>query len=423
MKRISSILFLITACFATSAARDFSDDTEVFFRQSHTDVDLNYRDNRQTVDSLVSNLSRLSASDSLFNLKKLVFIGTASPEGTVAYNDYLSQRRAEDFRQYLVNRLPALSDIDYQYSDVGRDWVGLLGEVSKDSNVPARQEVISYLYGVLNKLSGDQPDGPANLEGLKEIDGGRAYKYMYSALFPNIRSAIVFLEYSYRPYERLTAAALPDYSLSTEYALPEPSILPVSLPARREHNFYMALKTNMLYDALALPNIGAEFYLGKNFSVVGNWTYGWWDTDRRHRYWRAYGGDVALRWWFGSKAEAKPLTGHHVGVYGGAFTYDFEFGGRGYMGGKPDHSLWDKCLLNCGIEYGYSLPVSRRLDIDFTIGIGYISGQYYEYTPQDGHYVWQSTHNLNWFGPTKAEISLVWLIGHGNFNAGKGGQR
>ena len=40
--------------------------------------------------------------------------------------------------------------------------------------------------------------------------------------------------------------------------------------------FYMSIKTNMLYDLAAVPNIGAEFYLGGNFSVFGNWNYAWW---------------------------------------------------------------------------------------------------------------------------------------------------
>ena len=41
----------------------------------------------------------------------------------------------------------------------------------------------------------------------------------------------------------------------------------------------------------------------------------------------------------------------------------------------------------------------------------------------DNCYVWQATKERHWFGPTKAEISLVWLIGRGNFNKGKGGRR
>ena len=93
------------------------------------------------------------------------------------------------------------------------------------------------------------------------------------------------------------------------------------------------------------------------------------------------------------------------------------------MGGLPGGTLWDRCNINAGIEYGYSLPIGRRLNLDFTIGIGYIGGKYYEYVPRDGHYVWQSTHRLNWVGPTKAEVSLVWLIGCDNYNRRKGGVR
>ena len=43
--------------------------------------------------------------------------------------------------------------------------------------------------------------------------------------------------------------------------------------------------------------------------------------------------------------------------------------------------------------------------------------------PLDGHYVWQTTKKRRWFGPTKAGISLVWLIGRGNYNEKKGGRQ
>ena len=422
MKRISSILFIIMACSLSGTAREFNDSAEVLYRQSNSDVDLNFDANRQNVDSLVSRLRLLTADDSLFSLKGLKLVGTASPEGTVAYNDYLSRQRADGLLKYVGNVVSLPKDIDLSFDYEGRNWIGLYQLVEADGNVPARTEVLAYLNEVLNDLSAGNPDNASHLEGLKQIDGGRSYAYMYRTMFPVLRTSVMYMDYTFAPYERMHVLGTPDCTMSFSYSYPGLVINPITVGSHKSRNFYMALKTNMLYDVLALPSVGAEFYLGKNFSIVGNWTYGWWDTDRRHRYWRAYGGDVALRWWFGSKAEAKPLTGHHVGVYGGVFTYDFEFGGRGYMGGKPRHSLWDKFLVNCGVEYGYSLPISRRLNIDFTIGIGYISGQYYEYTPQDGHYVWQSTHNLNWFGPTKAEISLVWLIGHGNFNSKKGGK-
>lgn len=116
-------------------------------------------------------------------------------------------------------------------------------------------------------------------------------------------------------------------------------------------------------------------------------------------------------------------TGHHLGIYGQAFTYDFETGHKGYIGGKPGGTLWDKLNYAIGVEYGYSLPISRRLNLDFTLGVGYWGGEYHEYIPSDGHYVWQSTKQRHWFGPTKAEVSLIWLIGRGNYNEKKGGKR
>jgi len=184
---------------------------------------------------------------------------------------------------------------------------------------------------------------------------------------------------------------------------------------------YVVLKTNLLFDALLIPNIGTELYVGKDFSVGLDWNYAWWSCRERNRYWRIYGGDIYFRWWFGDKARNKPMTGHHLGLYIQAFTYDFEFGGKGQMGGAPGSNMFSRMNFGAGAEYGFSLPVSRRINFDFTIGVGFFGGKYYEYKPVDGHYVWLSTRNRRWFGPTKAEVSLVWLLGRNNVNK-KGGK-
>lgn len=93
------------------------------------------------------------------------------------------------------------------------------------------------------------------------------------------------------------------------------------------------------------------------------------------------------------------------------------------MGGEPGVSLWDRAHWGAGLEYGYSVPIARRWNLDFTLGAGYLEGKYYEYRPVDGCYVCQATKNRRWIGPTKAEISFVWLIGCDNYNRKKGGKR
>ncbi len=104
------------------------------------------------------------------------------------------------------------------------------------------------------------------------------------------------------------------------------------------------------------------------------------------------------------------------------FTYDFQAGRRGYLAGKPGGTLWDRAGYAFGLEYGYSLPVGRRLSIDFAAGVGYMGGKYHEYLTADGCAVWQKTSRRRWFGPTKAEVSLVWTLG-GFGRRGKGGRR
>lgn len=177
----------------------------------------------------------------------------------------------------------------------------------------------------------------------------------------------------------------------------------------------MALKTNMLYDIALIPNIGAEIHIGNRWSVAANWHYAWWDKAEDNWFWRTYGGEVALRKFFSRHSKQHPLAGHHIGVYGQMITYDFETGNDGILA-EP----WSWAV---GLEYGYSLPIGRKLNIDFVIGAGYHWGIYDEYTPIDGHYVWQATKERNYFGPTKAEVSLVYLIGKKNYNKDKGGRR
>ena len=293
--------------------------------------------------------------------------------------------------------------------------------MAADTIIPHKSEVLNILDRYLDADTPDNTLSDLTLRRLKSLDGGSSYRYLLHNIFPALREATVTINFQpqllpIESPEGEVSLILPPTDIT--YQLPAiSSATPVKRP------FYMSLRTNMLYDLLALPTIGAEFYVGRNISVGAEWTYGWWKTDRKHRYWRAYGGNLIVRRWFGRKAEEKPLTGHHIGLYAGIFTYDFEFGGTGYMGGRPGATLWDRSMKTAGIEYGYSLPIAKRLNIDFTIGLGYIGGKYVKYEPKGKGYAWNSTHRLTWFGPTKAEVSLVWLLGHENVNKKKGGIR
>lgn len=423
MKRLFLSYLLMAVSCLPSLSQELADSTALRFKQGQWKYDSSFGGNGSRMEEMVSDIRRFTTGDSArYRVSGICIVGGASPEGSVAINNRLSHQRATTLFDYVSSAVALPDSLGETFSFLGRDWSGLKALVEADSNVPYRAETLSLLTEIVDNTAAGEVADSHNLERIKALRGGVPYAYMYGQLFPLLRESRMVVSYSPLRPALSPLAYRPAIATSTVEMIADPVIIDM-IPAKCCSPFYVALKTNMLHDVLALPSIGAEFYLGKNLSIVANWTYGWWDNNKRHHYWRAYGGDIALRRWFGSKAKEKPLTGHHLGVYAGVLTYDLEWGGTGYMGGIPGGTLWDRCLVNAGVEYGYSLPVARRLNIDFTIGFGVLSGKYVKYIPVEGGYLWQSTRHINWVGPTKAEISLVWLIGCGNFNSRKGGKR
>lgn len=416
---IVTVLCGISIHAVARPATEIRDSVKIYFRQGKIDLVPDLYSNQESLDRIADRMSNEYA-DSVYRLKRVEVVGAASPEGSEKFNKWLSEQRAGVLFDYL-SRYGELSDSVKITTYLGRDWRGLIRMVEADSAMPARKPTLDKLNEIADDVDAGRAKGETPLVRIKKFRGGVPYRYMYRNFFPTLRASKIRLWYEKVKNEAYVAPepAIPvvhDTVFITEY-------IQLPCPESPCSPFYMDVRTNMLYDLAAIPNIGVEFYLGHDLSIIADWQYGWWKTDRRHRYWRAYGGDLGLRWWFGEAADEKPLTGHHLGVYGQILTYDFEWGGKGYMGGKPGGTLWDKMHWGVGVEYGYSLPIARRLNLDFSLGIGYLGGTYYTYKPVDGCYVWQSTKKRNWFGPTKAEVSLVWLIGCDNFNRQKGGEK
>ena len=436
---------IVSACFLLGCSISFGRESQkeiyVRFPIGNSTLKTAYRDNASRLSEAVTFLKN-AQRDSTLELVQVVFSGSASPDGRFAYNRRLAEKRRNALERYIRGQV-SLPDSIISRRDGAIAWESL-AELVEVSKMPHKEEAIDVLR--------DIPEFTYNDKGilidsrkkhLMELRYGRTWNYMHANFFSKIRNAgVILVTVRQKPVTKAEQKAedAPESSGAKDVKEENPDTVIVvdtvavdtvaTTPAsnienviRTEKPFYMAVKTNMLYDVLAVPNIGVEFYLGKNWSVSGDWMYGWWKKDSKHRYWRIYGGNISIRKWIGKKADEKPLTGHHLGIYGQAFTYDFEWNGKGYMGGKPGGSLWDKTNYAAGVEYGYSLPITRRLNLDFTLGVGYWGGRYYEYIPLDGHYVWQTTKNRRWIGPTKAEISLVWLIGKGNTNSKKGGAK
>lgn len=466
MKRILLLLAFLNAVLMVSAQAE-KEAIRVLFPRNVATINEAYRGNGTQLQNGLPDLQEFARSGDKAK-QHIVVTGSSSPDGTERVNAAMSQRRAEALAQYIYNKVGVdQSQVTIRNNRV--DWAALRQMILDDPRMANANHVVYYLNGVVWSIEDGQTVSDREVVNrLKRIDGGRHYNYIATRLFPRLRYAKATVEDIQQPAqpkkergviivesEEPAAAGQPDApAIDLQQATggeatqgigqkPDESgaVAPIDTanadntgvsggfkgievqrseyPDNRK-KAYFALKSNLLYDAALVPNVGVEVYVGKNLSVEADYIGTWLFSKANHKYWQCYGGEVGVRRWFGRKAANKPLTGHHVGLYAQAMTYDIEHDKLGDSGYQSD-----KWSFGVGLSYGYSAPIARRLNFDFTIGLGYFGGNYKEYKPYNGLYQWEGTNRLNWFGPTKAEVSLVWLLGHGNVNhkKKKGGRR
>lgn len=164
-----------------------------------------------------------------------------------------------------------------------------------------------------------------------------------------------------------------------------------------------ALRTNLISDVALIPEIAVEAAFGNRWSVAASWSGAWWGGGSK--VWRLYGGDITGSYWFGTRNSGlyRPLSGHHAGLFAGAVTYDFKTGRYGY---QSPGATW-----LAGVSYGYAFNLGSRLRLDMSVGVGYMTGRRDKYEDECGRWVYADRRRIRYFGPLKAEIALVWIIG------------
>lgn len=415
MKRFV-FLILILFYVIDMSAQTCRKEIRVGFRIGNDVVEPDYCDNASSLSEIIDFLNELQNNPSL-NLTCIMLCGSASPEGGYNLNKQLATNRCANVYKYIRQRIK-LSDSIIIKSVCSDVWQKLATAVEL-SDMPKKKEVLYQLQKTPEftyNTHGSIVD--SRMKRLMELNYGRTWNYMAGEFFPVLRNTCVTIVYA-EQHQELKPEIIkePKDTIIVETIKVEnidKDSLTIEVPSKGLLNYRFALKTNILYDALAVPNIGVECYLGKQWTVAADWMHAWWGNDKKHRYWRIYGGGISVRKWLAQTADAKIMHGHHIGINAQLLTFDFEFGGTGYMAGVPGGTLWNRMNYAFGAEYGYSMPIAKRLNIDFSLVAGYMGGRYYEYKPLDGHYVWQATKNRNWWGPTKLEVSLAWFLGRGH---------
>lgn len=161
-----------------------------------------------------------------------------------------------------------------------------------------------------------------------------------------------------------------------------------------------AAKTNLLHDLTSSPNLGIEWRMGKQLTLDLSVTYNPWKYQEMKKF-NVIGVQPELRYW-----TLEPFNKHFWGLHA---TYaNFNVVGVGPGSYMKDHLLKGN-LYGGGISYGYHWVLSPRWAMEATLGVGYLHLEYDE-SECKGCEKYISKRHKNYFGPTKAGVSLIYMI-------------
>ncbi len=166
-----------------------------------------------------------------------------------------------------------------------------------------------------------------------------------------------------------------------------------------------AVKSNLLFDAATFINVELEVPIGERYSIAGEWIFPWWLSDSRQNCTQLLNLNIEGRYWFGNRSLYEQLTGWAAGLYVGGGYYDLERKGSGYQG---EH------ILSGGIAASYTHSIGGSAKLEYSLGVGFITTKYREYEAEKCGNSWllvrERYGHLTWFGPTRARVSLSFML-------------
>ena len=193
--------------------------------------------------------------------------------------------------------------------------------------------------------------------------------------------------------------------MKLKYLLPALLAVGMTLPASAQK---VALKTNLVSDALLSPSLGIEVGLSRKWTLDLDAQVNFWTVNQHE--WKHMLFQPEARYWF-----CRSFAGHFLGFHALAGQYnvgnldlDLKFLGSDFRGLKTNR--YEGWGVGAGVAYGYSWPVHPHWNIEAEIGLGWIYTRYDSYPCTTCGNRRRERHPHNYAGPTKAAINIVYII-------------
>ena len=386
----------------TTTTRTTDGTAHVLFPLNGTTVKSDHANNSEVFNEIARILDGRKPED----FESIVVRSSSSIDGPVSSNDEFSRERGESLVKWIEDNYPEFKG-HVVLDSRGEDWDAFMEAILADKHLDenTKSEILE-----IAKSNDTNDNKEARLRKLSVWEG-----YIKDNILPLTRRASM-----HATRAKVVAPepeALPDVeiaedtlavndrrdSLDTTVAPVDTLAAPVA-PEYRKPLF--AVSTNALYDLAITPNFAVEFPIGKKVSVYGEYTFPWWVTRDNSRAWQMLKWDLGARYWFFGGRSENPMDvmiGPFAGIDLGAGYYDIE----------PHHKGWQGEFQLVGAELGWAWDLGRNWRLDAYVGAGWMGShfRYYEATTGDKHLLYQHSGKLNWFGPTKAGVSVKYIFG------------
>lgn len=160
------------------------------FQVGQSQILPDFRNNAAELQKINQTIRSIT-SDKNITPKGILLKGYASPEGSYASNDRLSDNRVKALREYIRSKNDFPQSF-FTLENEPEDWAGFRDRVEADQDVPARDEVLSIID------SDFHPDQKETK--LRALKGGTAFSYVLKNIFPSLRRSEYRVDYTIREF-------------------------------------------------------------------------------------------------------------------------------------------------------------------------------------------------------------------------------
>lgn len=171
----------------------------------------------------------------------------------------------------------------------------------------------------------------------------------------------------------------------------------------------VALKTNLVYDALANVNLGIEGKVAPRWTVDVNGNLNAWSLSDGKR-WKHWMAQPEVRYWF-----CEAMHGNFIGLelHGGQYNIgrlDTPFMLLGTNFRNLKDTRYQGWYAGAGLAYGHAWMLAKHWNIEAEVGIGWSYTRSDRYPCKNCGTKMEDNRVHNYFGPTKAALNLVYIF-------------